>query len=1674
MPSELSTTRLETPRSRSDTLNSDDFTQRRFLENRPSLSRETLPAYQFLGFSDTAHPTIPEAAKTAIRQCQEQLLHHQAHLATLQITLERLQTHEATLQSHIAESTQTQQHFKDQYHELLTTARVHEHISTSALELFKASIARQQTTGTIAALRYLQTELRRSTRPQRQEKARLQELVRALDALTTSDDGIYGIIREYQADTNARQQYTEEYKAACLALRKQLNIDGLFEEMSNRHAASPAQPESEKQLQVEMQQMQEERETLQAHLHPLQVNYDHVKGEKKSSVRREQERLSKEIADTAHRIDALEKKQLERIMGITSIEYATLSAYPPSLETLPPEIHEDVKHLLDSMRQRQQARDHYTATIDQQHILPPILHEVESEAPLYHALTALQIEQAPNETTEAFHQRLMDSLPRDVPEHIQQTSEWQQLQLTYDEYARQRSRKQYATKLKNSFIQLKPYLQFSQANSETSAVSAYRLPDDSQIEQAPNESVKAYHQRLLRLLPHDAPDDIQHMEYWQNVQRTYDQFARIDPPSRDKYVQMQLDALSSLKQSLQARDELLTHLQGIQEGRRAERELPTIQQEVVDLLVTHISDSSLQKLSPEAQTMIRARRDHRQHTSTASKVDLEIPDTDQRQMIAHTMQELETEAPLYRNLQSPAVYQMEEAYHWWLIHHLPPNVPEHIQQTDQWQQLRLTYEEYEQSHPQAQPDSYITMKQEALTSLKDSLLANNQFLTYFQAIGGKRGAEQDRINIQQKLVGLLSDPSLQTLSSKVQKWIRDMHDQPQPTNEASAASQELTYRQLQLVLQIMHEIDAETPTLLALQHFISQRISKETPKACHERFMALFPQRVPQHIWQTDQWQQLRLTYAQYRQSYPQAQPSTYIQMKRSAATSLMETMKDRSQLLAHLEDTIQWRSENQELLKTLQQLETEAPLYAALQRFTTQQVPDQMGEAYHWWTMNFLPPNVPEHIQQTDHWQQVQLTYAEYAQSHPQARLDYITMKQEALHSLKTSLHNRSQLSRHLQGLKESQNILKTVKWRTESRKAYRILQQLPINSGSNMDKWLTLTNSLKSYFETARSCQAAEESHWNTIARKGKAIYQQKAVPTELDQALLHAYETHRLSRERLSNRQHHLLQNVAALTDIPLEQPEDFGATSNQLYQFSDAFAAVDNTTREQHIALSQSTGWEPLFPEEIEALRGQDPEAFARTLRAAKKVEAFRDISLEKLMQVSKSKSWEHQFSRIASILTNIPLEQRKALSAISDDRSRPLLERATHLERALSEISAQLHTRLQQLKDSIDANHTTSKLAAQLIDTMVSLSESTTAQAQRQRKLQKMQKRRHAAEKRRTDLEQAIATTQTHITTIQTSMEKALDKVVATQRKALQKTRKATRTIESNTESEIEKVSNKKTYQEFLESLATQKTQLAGFDSVIDEQEKTLQDLENSESPEYAKYSQDLISNLQEKVDKSLASMLEDVSNMQQFSADWGLPADGYILHAVRYQIPEEQVENTIANLEHNYTATINFFEQQTREYRSLLNSLGLHSYSPNYTQSAVDSMVFATAREFFAQDTAYKSKIQATLEALFTSICRAQYGLGVCTAILESKRKEHDRLQNRATQRKDIAENFKAILLEEYETMQKEQERLAEMDKQLSERIDTQKAEEERFNAWLQHIKTIKEEISALQNTHAE
>ncbi len=1353
---------------------------------------------------------------------------------------------------------------------------------------------------------------------------------------------------------------------------------------------------------------------------------------------------------------------MERII---SEQFAGTSDYPPSLEKLPPELHEDVKHILDEMRCRQQARDHYTAIIDQQHIFPPILREIESEASTYQALTALQIEQAPNETAEAFHQRLMDSLPHDVPKHIQQTTEWQQLQLTYDEYARQRSRKQYATKLKNSFIQLKPYLQFSQANSETSAVSAYPLPDDSQIEQAPNESVKAYHQRLLRLLPHDAPDDIQHMEYWQNIQRTYDQFARIDPPRPEKYVLMKQEALSSLKDSLQARDELLTHLQEIEEWKRAERELPTIQQEIVDLLVAHISASSLQKLSPEAQTMIRARRDHRQPTSTASKVDQKIPDTDQRQMIAHTMQELETEAPLYRNLQSPAVYQMEEAYHWWLIHLLPPNVPEHIQQTTEWQQLRLTYNDYLKTH-EPNPQHYIQIQQEALTSLKDSLQARDQLFTHLQGIEGKRRTEQDLLETQQKIVSLLSDPSLQKLSQTVRAQLENMPK----TNEASAPSLELTYEQLQLILQITQEIEEETPTYLALQDFTSQRFSKETPKECHQRLTPLLSSRVPRHIWQTEQWQMLRLTHFRYKQSYPQARPESYITMKQATAMSIKQDLERRNQLLTYLEDFIQWRRENQELLQTFQQRETEAPIYAALQRLTKQQVPDQMGEAYHWWIMNLLSSEVPAHIQQTDQWQQVQQTYAEYAQSHPQAPPDsYITMKQEALHSLETSLHNRSQLPKHLQGLEGFQNILKAIAWWTENQEAYRILQQLPINSGSNRDKWFTLTSSLRDYLETEKNSQAAERPYWDHIAHKGKAIYQQKAAPTELDQALLHAHDTHPLSRKRLSDRQHHLLQNVAALTDIPREQPEDFGATSNQLYQFSDIFAAIDNTTREQHIALSQSTGWEPLFSEEIEALRGQDPEAFARTLRAAKKVEAFRGISLEKLMQASKSKSWEHQFSRIAPVLTNIPLEQRKALSKISTNSTHTLLEQSAHLERALSEISAQLHTRLQQLKDSIDANHTTSKIAAQLIDTMVSLSESATAQAQRQRKLQKMQKRRHAAEKRRTDLEQAMATTRTHITTIQTSMEKALDKVVATQRKALQKTRKATRTIESNTKSEIEKVSNKKTYQEFLELLATKKKPSADFNSLIDKSEKTLQDLDTPGSPLYLKYSKKLIDDAKQRTDEILTASKKELSIIAHISEVYKLKIEKTAQE--EYRIHIEELRDDIDNLEQFFKYKIGEFDNKITHCRTALNTLEFGRYFAENDLSDSDR-VDPDLEKNIEQNHRYSFAAQAALQMYFNQLTDKRHQCRHFTHILEFKTQEHNQLREQATQQKETATKSKATLLQEYTHMKQQQERLAEMDKQLSERIDTQKAEEENFEAWLQHIKTIKEEISALQNTH--
>ncbi len=308
MPSELSTTRLETSRPRSNTLNSDDFTQRRFRENRPSISHETLLAYQFPGFSDTAHPTIPEAAKTAMRQCQEQLQHHQAHLATLQITLERLQTHEETLQSHIAASIdarrQIQQHFQDLYHDLLTTATAHENVSTSALELLKTRVALQQTTGTIAALRYLQTELKRSTRSMRKEKAELQPQVPAIRALTAGDGGSDDepsdvINRDHQVDADlihyldthpsARKDQTctqaeidqafsyqrtlirGKYEAARLRLREKLDIDGLFEAMSKRQAEREEQPQAEMQsTQGELEKIgtsieERERKQLEAH-----------------------------------------------------------------------------------------------------------------------------------------------------------------------------------------------------------------------------------------------------------------------------------------------------------------------------------------------------------------------------------------------------------------------------------------------------------------------------------------------------------------------------------------------------------------------------------------------------------------------------------------------------------------------------------------------------------------------------------------------------------------------------------------------------------------------------------------------------------------------------------------------------------------------------------------------------------------------------------------------------------------------------------------------------------------------------------------------------------------------------------------------------------------------------------------------------------------------------------------------------------------------------------------------------------------------------------------------------------------------------------------------------------------------------------------------------------------
>ncbi len=965
-----------------------------FRENRPSISHETLLAYQFPGFSDTTNPQIPDAAKTAIRQSQEQLRQQQAELANIGTRLQGLKTDEATLQQQITagytKTEEAKQTAKDLRTALIETGTV----STRALEHLQAMIAEKSSTKIVEALQQIQTELEGSILSMQREQATLQPQVLAIKALTagdgdidapiTPDDKVEFAVRDHQVDANIMH----DYEAARHALREQLNIDGLFEEMSKRQA--------------KMQRTTIELDRLQNHKNQLQNEYNQtphgrVINKMKSIIKRTEEQdtiseledtistikeidiihkindtesgiiternITKELKDIAASITEQKRKRDNLLVEMTSAAQPT-SDYPPSLEKLPAELHDDVKHILDEMRRRQETRDHYLAIIDQQHVLPTILNEIASEAPLYHALQAFQVEQAPNETADAFHQRLMDSLPHYVPEHIQQTEHWQQLQLTYDE------------------------------------------------------------------------------------------FVRTDSPGLEKYVQMKQDALTGLKQSLQTRNELSTHLQKIEEWRRAERDLPHIQQEILTILVDHLSASSLKKLSPEAQTTIRATRDHWRPTSTASKAYQEIPDTDQQQMRTHLAQEVETGAPLSAALQRlmeqpPPFHQTEEVYHQWLIQHFPPNVPEPIRRTTEWQTLLLTYPNYvNTSGPNSQ--HYIWIKQEAIISLKEHLPEGSE---------EKIRAEQDRVQIQRVIVDLLSDPSLEKLSSKVRTQLEDIRNHTQPTNETSAPSQELTNQQQQLILQITREIKEETPTYEALQRFTKQTVSNKTPEACHRLLVRLLPHSSPQHVRQTNQWKPLHLTYSEYKQRHPQAQSEDYIKDKLKAATNLTSDLQARNQFLVHLEHFMEKRRENQKLLQTFPQAETEAPLYLALQHLTKQPVHDQMGEAYQWWIAKQLPKEVPEYIQQTEHWQRVQQTYTDYVRNNgPSLPYDYVRVKQEALINLRNYLQDRYwQLIVHLPELAESrtahQNMLETDQWSTLNRQADTLLQQLSTTSGSNRD---------------------------------------------------------------------------------------------------------------------------------------------------------------------------------------------------------------------------------------------------------------------------------------------------------------------------------------------------------------------------------------------------------------------------------------------------------------------------------------------------------------------------------------------------------------------------------------------------------------------------------------------
>ncbi len=781
----------------------DDFTQLtlREIRSRPSSPYETAHEHTLHELLDDPNPEIFDAAKTTIRQWLEEVQQHQIGLTDVEAELQGLKKREAKLESQITASKETtrqaKRDFDKQCQALIKAATANENVSTNAREHLQAKVDEQSTREIVAAAREIQTELTHSIRPKHQEKARLKKEVHAIDALITPDDEIEVITRDYQAEANVRQR------------------------LENHHPdRTPTQGEIDRTLAYERRQDRERYEPARLHLRE-QLNIDGLF-----------EEMGKRQADPPD--------------------------YPPSLEELPPEIHGDVKHILDHMWNIQETREQYEEIIDQQHILPLIPHEIQSEAPFYHALKTLQIEQQPpNETAEAFHQRLMDSLPRDVPKHIQQTDHWQQLHLTYDDYNRkhQRTPEHYAEQQARGFAALQQmFLEEDPANL------ADRKPAISQIEQRqPNETVQAYHQRLVSLLPHDTPGYIQTNDYWQRLHMTYSDYLQIDPPHPEIYVLRKQEALRSLKDFLQDRNQLLRHLQRIERWRRAEQDLLHIQQEIVSILTAHLPDYPPEKFPPEIQTKI----ENLQHNEQLISNHLE--------QTVRSVQEIgETEAPTYVALQKlteqQALQRMMSAYHQQILNFLPNEVPEHIQQTEQWQRLHLTYHEYIRNNSQARSDTYVHMMQEALRNLQLYLQGRNQDLPSVRLAFALSGLEHS------------SD-----------------------------------------LLTTIQNIKAEESTYLALQQLTEQQALHQMMNAYHWQTLNFLPTEVPEHIQQTDHWQQLQMTYDKYIQSHPQARPDAYVHMKQEALRNLQLYLQGRNQLSTHLKDLLALREEHQEALKNIQ-----------------------------------------------------------------------------------------------------------------------------------------------------------------------------------------------------------------------------------------------------------------------------------------------------------------------------------------------------------------------------------------------------------------------------------------------------------------------------------------------------------------------------------------------------------------------------------------------------------------------------------------------------------------------------------------------------------------------------------------------------------------------------------